>query len=118
MVSKIEPHKTKKTAEQKIPALKQGVLQNNHFDTFEFGKKICNEIYGTGLSDKVIRTIYANFRLALEKVVQEGLIQINPEFQSFLLCEIYLKTPNTTIPRTAEITIKTMGEISFLASFL
>lgn len=93
-------------------------VPNFKIGTFEFGKKICNEIYGTGLSDKVFRAIYANCRSALEKMIQEGLIQINPEFQSSLLCEIYLKTPNTAIPRTAEITIKTMGEISFLASFL
>lgn len=42
-------------------------VPNFKIGTFEFGKKICNEIYGTGLSDKVIRTIYANYRSALDK---------------------------------------------------
>ena len=39
IISKIEPHKTKNTAEQKTPALKQGVLQNYHFGSFEYGVK-------------------------------------------------------------------------------
>lgn len=36
------------------------------------------DIYGTGLSDRVIRAIPANCRSALEKAVQEGLIKSNP----------------------------------------
>ena len=36
------------------------------------GRKIRAEIYGTGLSDRVIRAIHANCRSALEKAVQEG----------------------------------------------
>ena len=64
----------------KIPLnkLTQSDIQQFYARTKSSGRKINTEIYGTGLSDRVIRAIHANCRSALEKAVQEGLIRINP----------------------------------------
>lgn len=64
----------------KIPLnkLTQSDIQQFYARTKANGRKIHTEIYGTGLSDRVIRAIHANCRSALEKAVQEGLIRINP----------------------------------------
>jgi len=64
----------------KIPLnkLTQSDIQQFYARTKSGGRKIHTEIYGTGLSDRVIRAIHANCRSALEKAVQEGLIHINP----------------------------------------
>lgn len=64
----------------KIPLnkLTQSDIQQFYARTKSGGRKIHTEIYGTGLSDRVIRAIHANCRSALEKAVQEGLIRINP----------------------------------------
>ncbi len=64
----------------KIPLnkLTQSDIQQFYARTKSGGRKIHTEIYGKGLSDRVIRAIHANCRSALEKAVQEGLIRINP----------------------------------------
>ena len=58
--------------------LTQSDLQQFYAREKSGGRKIRVEIYGAGLSDRVIRAIHANCRSALEKAVQEGLIKINP----------------------------------------
>ena len=64
----------------KIPLnkLTQSDIQQFYARTKSDGRKIHTEIYGKGLSDRVIRAIHANCRSALEKAVQDGLIRINP----------------------------------------
>ena len=64
----------------KIPLnkLSQSDLQQFYARTKSCGRKIYVEVYGEGLSDRVVRAIHANCRSALEKAVQEGLIRVNP----------------------------------------
>ncbi|MCM1062829.1 MAG: site-specific integrase, partial [Eubacterium sp.] len=61
-----------------LNVLTQADLQQFYARTKTSGRKIRTDIYGAGLSDRVIRSIHANCRSALEKAVQEGLIKINP----------------------------------------
>ena len=65
------------------------------------GRKIRVEIYGSGLSDRVIRAIHTNCRSALEKAVQEGLIKTNPAIGCKLppkkSREMKVLTPNEVI---------------------
>lgn len=42
------------------------------------GRLVKREIYGTGLTNSVVRSIHAHCRAALEKAVKEGLIKQNP----------------------------------------
>ena len=58
--------------------LTQSDLQQFYAREKSDGRKIRADVYGTGLSDRVIRAIHANCRSALEKAVQEGLIKTNP----------------------------------------
>lgn len=61
-----------------LKQLTQSDLQQFYAREKSGGRKIRVEIYGAGLSDRVIRAIHANCRSALEKAVQEGLIKTNP----------------------------------------
>jgi len=58
--------------------LTQSDLQQFYTREKTNGRKIRTDVYGTGLSDRVIRAVHANCRSALEKAVQKGLIRINP----------------------------------------
>ena len=58
--------------------LTQSDLQQFYAREKSDGRKIRVNIYGTILSDRVVRAIHANCRSALEKAVQEGLIKTNP----------------------------------------
>jgi len=58
--------------------LTQSDLQQFYAREKANGRKIRADVYGSGLSDRVIRAIHANCRSALEKAVQEGLIRTNP----------------------------------------
>ncbi len=58
--------------------LTQSDLQQFYAKEKTSGRKIRVNVYGTGLSDRVIRAIHANCRSALEKAVQEGLARVNP----------------------------------------
>ncbi len=57
--------------------LTQSDLQQFYAKEKTNGRKIRVNVYGTGLSDRVIRAIHANCRSALEKAVQERLIRVN-----------------------------------------
>ena len=61
-----------------LKQLTQSDLQQFYAKEKANGRKIRAEIYGAGLSDRVIRAIHTNCRSALEKAVQEGLIKTNP----------------------------------------
>ena len=61
-----------------LSQLTQSDLQQFYAKEKSGGRKNRTDIYGTGLSDRVIRALHANCRSALEKAVQEGLIKTNP----------------------------------------
>ena len=58
--------------------LQQSDLQQFYADTKKNGRLIRVELYGPGLSDRMIRGLHATCRIALEKAVTERLIPINP----------------------------------------
>ena len=64
----------------KIPLnkLSQNDLQQFYARLKVSGRKIRTELYGDGLSDRMVRGCHAMCRKSLEKAVSEGLIRINP----------------------------------------
>ena len=64
----------------KIPLnkLTQNDLQQFYARLKRNGRKKYVEKYGTGLSDRMVRSCHTTCRTALEKAVTEGLIRINP----------------------------------------
>ena len=58
--------------------LTQNDLQQFYGRLKKNGRKIRTEIYGEGLSDRMVRMCHATCRSALEKAKQEGLIRTNP----------------------------------------
>lgn len=55
-----------------------GTLEKFYAQLKSNGRLVKREIYGTGLSNSVIRSIHAHCRAALEKAVSEKLIRQNP----------------------------------------
>lgn len=84
-----------------LKQLTQSDLQQFYAKEKSSGRKIRTDIYGTGLSDRVIRAIHANCRSALERAVQDGLIKTNPAISCKLppkkTCEMKVLTPNEII---------------------
>lgn len=64
----------------KIPLnrLSQSDLQQFYAKEKTDGRKLHAKTYGKGLSDRTIRGIHANCRIALQRAVQDGLIRTNP----------------------------------------
>ncbi len=64
----------------KIPLnkLTQNDLQQFYTRLKNGGRKVRTELYGKGLSDRMVRGCHAMCRKALEKAVAEGIIRINP----------------------------------------
>lgn len=64
----------------KIPLnkLSQSDLQQFYARVKNSGRKIRAETLGPGLSDRMVRAVHANCRMALQRAVQEGLIRTNP----------------------------------------
>ena len=58
--------------------LKKSDLQIFYADLKKNGRLIRTEIYGPGLSDRMVRSCHATCRSALQKAVEEGLISSNP----------------------------------------
>lgn len=58
--------------------LQQSDLQKFYADLKKNGRKTKVEIYGTGLSDRMVRSCHATCRSALQKAVEENLIRVNP----------------------------------------
>ena len=64
----------------KIPLnkLTQNDLQQFYTRLKNGGRKVRTELYGEGLSDRMVRGCHAMCRKALEKAVADGIIRINP----------------------------------------
>lgn len=64
----------------KIPLnkLTQNDLQQFYARLKNGGRKVRTELYGKGLSDRMVRGCHAMCRKALEKAVADGIIRINP----------------------------------------
>ena len=64
----------------KIPLnkLTQSDLQKFYADLKKNGRKAKVELYGTGLSDRMVRSCHTTCRTALQKAVEEKLITVNP----------------------------------------
>lgn len=64
----------------KIPLdkLQQSDLQQFYANLKKSGRKTKVELYGPGLSDRMVRSCHTTCRTALGKAVKEGLIHINP----------------------------------------
>lgn len=58
--------------------LTQNDLQQFYGRLKKNGRKSHTELYGEGLSDRMVRMCHASCRSALEKAVQDGLIRTNP----------------------------------------
>lgn len=58
--------------------LSQSDLQQFYARVKNSGRKIRAETLGPGLSDRMVRAVHANCRMALQRAVQEGLIRTNP----------------------------------------
>jgi len=58
--------------------LTQSDLQKFYADLKKNGRKTKVEIYGPGLSDRMVRSCHATCRSALQKAVEENLINVNP----------------------------------------
>ncbi|MBC5736333.1 site-specific integrase [Lawsonibacter sp. NSJ-52] len=58
--------------------LTQNDLQQFYAQLKKTGRKRFTDLYGEGLSDRMVRMCHATCRTALEKAVQEGLIRTNP----------------------------------------
>ena len=58
--------------------LQQSDLQKFYADLKKNGRKTKVEIYGPGLSDRMVRSCHATCRSALQKAVEENLIRVNP----------------------------------------
>ena len=58
--------------------LQQNDLQKFYADLKKNGRKTKVEIYGPGLSDRMVRSCHATCRSALQKAVEEKLIIVNP----------------------------------------
>jgi len=58
--------------------LTQNDLQQFYGRVKKSGRKSRTELYGEGLSDRMVRMCHATCRSALEKAVQDGLIRTNP----------------------------------------
>lgn len=58
--------------------LTQNDLQQFYGRLKKNGRKTLVELYGEGLSDRMVRACHATCRTALEKAVQDGLIRTNP----------------------------------------
>ena len=58
--------------------LQQSDLQQFYAELKRDGRKTRRELYGPGLSDRMVRSCHTTCRTALEKAKAEGLIRINP----------------------------------------
>lgn len=58
--------------------LTQNDLQQYYTRLKYTGRLVHTELYGKGLSDRMIQGIHANCRTGLQKAVEDGLIRVNP----------------------------------------
>ena len=58
--------------------LTQSDLQQFYAELKRNGRRIRRDLYGPGLSDRMVRSCHTTCRIALEKAKTEGLIRVNP----------------------------------------
>ena len=58
--------------------LTQGDLQQFYAELKRNGRRIRRDLFGPGLSDRMVRSCHTTCRIALEKAKTEGLIRVNP----------------------------------------
>ena len=58
--------------------LQQSDLQQFYAELKQNGRRIRRNLYGPGLSDRMVRSCHTTCRIALEKAKNEGLIRMNP----------------------------------------
>ena len=58
--------------------LTQSDLQQFYAELKRNGRRIRRDLYGPGLSDRMVRSCHTTCRIALEKARTEGLIRVNP----------------------------------------
>ena len=76
--SRIRLHINPELGHIPLNKLTQNDLQQFYGRLKKNGRKIRAEIYGEGLSDRMVRMCHATCRSALEKAKQDGLIRTNP----------------------------------------
>ncbi|MGM9684084.1 MAG: tyrosine-type recombinase/integrase [Eubacteriales bacterium] len=87
--------------------LNAGTLEKYYAQLKANGRLVKREIYGTGLSNSVIRSIHAHCRAALEKAVEEKLIRQNPA--------IGCKLPPKKTPEVKILTPEAMQKLLYQA---
>jgi len=76
--SRIRLHIVPEIGQIPLNKLTQNDLQQFYGRVKKSGRKSRTELYGEGLSDRMVRMCHATCRSALEKAVQDGLIRTNP----------------------------------------
>lgn len=76
--SRIRLHINPELGHIPLNKLTQNDLQQFYGRLKKNGRKQFTELYGEGLSDRMVRMCHATCRSALEKAVQDGLIRTNP----------------------------------------
>ena len=76
--SRIRLHIVPEIGHIPLNKLTQNDLQQFYRRVKKNGRKSHTELYGEGLSDRMVRMCHATCRSALEKAVQDGLIRVNP----------------------------------------
>ena len=76
--SRIRLHIVPEIGDIPLNKLTQNDLQQFYGRVKKNGRKSHTELYGKGLSDRMVRMCHATCRSALEKAVQDGLIRVNP----------------------------------------
>ena len=75
---RIYNHIIPRVGEIALCKLTQSDLQQFYAELKRNGRRIRRDLYGPGLSDRMVRMCHATCRSALEKAVQDGLIRVNP----------------------------------------
>jgi len=76
--SRIRLHIIPEIGHVPLNKLTQNDLQQFYSRLKKSGRKRFTELYGEGLSDRMVRMCHTTCRSALEKAVQDGLIRVNP----------------------------------------
>ncbi len=76
--SRIRLHIVPELGHIPLNKLTQNDLQQFYARLKKNGRKRFADLYGEGLSDRMVRMCHATCRSALEKAVQDGLIRVNP----------------------------------------
>ena len=75
---RIYNHIIPRVGEIALCKLTQSDLQQFYAELKRNGRRIRRDLYGPGLSDRMVRSCHTTCRIALEKAKTEGLIRVNP----------------------------------------